>query len=175
MRGILCRNAIFAANIRFSDISDPTYQRKRVDVLASYGLVAHDLVPLYFARKTPMLWVVCNTQNRSTKVAILKVNLSIINREGIYISDKGCASWEASISQNLDDLKTFDWTTISHWEGNDQDLKKIKGAELLVPRLVESRFIENIIIKDNTVRESIKDQINSQFHKILCVDRGEFY
>ena len=80
--GILSRNEVKRRSLEFTGLDWKSVQYLRRKVINDI----HDFVPLYSATHTPMLYVKCVEEGLQNEIAVLKIDLSILEKEkDIYL------------------------------------------------------------------------------------------
>lgn len=135
--GILSYNCIKRMRIPHQSIANVGVQWRRDRIV--FGRSIHDHVPLYLARRNPMLWAV-----QSHPRAYIRVKLEAADKPGTIFSDGNAASDATCFFQTVSDVYNIPWEVIfaRRWTGRSfPDGKRERCAEVLVPDCVEPEFI----------------------------------
>lgn len=144
--GIVARNFARRQGILFTDISNQSVQDRRANKrVIGTDKVLHDFANLYFDAHNPMLSA---RRAQNDEICVLRISNGIMDREGVIITDKNAARecWFKSVAEGLDLLNT-DEIYATYWVLPNQDyweqerLKGIKCAEVLVPNVVEPDYL----------------------------------
>ncbi len=150
-----------------------SYRRYKLDPLFKKRIDSY--IPFYFNPKNPMLYVNREIQN---DLAILGVNRDLILKEDILFTDGNASSSSTRFYNNIVNLNLLNWNCINgeYWH-LEKDCKRIKMAEILIPRKVnvqsilkiitltkESKNICSEIIQENNLR--IESEVKKQFYFI---------
>ena len=141
-----------AAKLRHRAVAMQPVQDKRDQKQVPGGLKLHQYANLYFHARNPMLF---KRLNEAHELCVLQVSKQVLAIEGTVISDQNAASdyarflhpsqWELL---PFDDIFALDWRhpddQIAYWRH-----KARKCAEVLVPRLVEPKFLSGAYVIDN--------------------------
>lgn len=154
-KGLLSHNA--ARNIEKQDISFATVQGRRDWVEPIYHRPIHDYVPLYFNVSNPMLF--CR-KDMQESICILKISKDVMNKVGFLFTDGNAAVHTTStyghattFYSDLKDLDKLNWDCIYDLYWNDyDDGKRIRCAEVLVPDIIETKYIKSICIYPPTIQ-----------------------
>jgi len=141
-RGILCHAQ--AQRFKTVDIASPKIQERRKGKRVPNGAPLHEYVNLYFCARNPMLY---SLKERHGDLCILCISANILYLPGAVITDGNAASdytrfWPSP--EGLDHLH-FERIFASDWRDSNQiqewENKRVKCAEVLVPRRVDPKFI----------------------------------
>jgi hypothetical protein len=141
-RGILSYNMVMRAGFQHQSIANKSVQRRR-DVKEVFGLPIHDYVPLYLARRNPMLLKVW--QDFPRDFAYVRINLEAADKGSTTFSDGNAASDATSFFRKLSKVDEIPWEVLwSEWWNEFPDGKRQRCAEILIPKNVEPRFIFDV-------------------------------
>jgi hypothetical protein len=119
----------------------------------------HDYVNLYFDAHNPML---SKVRDQNNAICVLKVNPDILNTQGVIVADQNAASqWvrfynvETGLAViNKETLRARYWT---HADTYQQWIHaSAKCAEVLVPDKVESSFIQEAYVANETALKALQ-------------------
>ena len=138
--GILCRNLALRSGYVTKDISCLSVQSKRSEF--------HGDVPLFFADNTPMLYDVFNDE--SEEISLLGIDNCVIDFDGVWFSNGNLGSGETSLYNSLEDITSEEWDIIFSRSGAySKRWKRIRAAEVSVPRCVSPEYIKSISVASN--------------------------
>jgi hypothetical protein len=138
------------------DLSLENIQRVRAEkIVPCSGRSLHDYVPLYFGNRTPL---VAMHRDKNEQLVFLRFSLDILSHGGVVISDGNARSDATTFRQytHLDDLEILDPTAIKttfYW--NDDEIKRRKQAEVLVPENLSLDLLYEIICHSEAARDRI--------------------
>lgn len=156
-KGILCYREAQEQNP--TSVASEEVQDIRSKKVVPNGLPLHQYANVYFTARNPMLYKLRHQRN---KLIILGVNPDLLDLPGVVIADGNAASdytafWPSPNGlERVDDELVFAdyWTDdniFDYWAK-----KRIKCAEVLVPRCVEPRYIVRIIAPSEEIRVLIQ-------------------
>jgi len=139
--GILSRGCVERCGIRHEDISNVEVQARRDREV--FGRPLHDYIPLYMARRNPMLWTLRNLPR-----AYIRVSLEVADKDGTAFSNCNASSYWARFYQGSSNIDQLPWDVIlaPTWT-QFPDGKRKRCAEVLVPEIIEPSFILDIRCK----------------------------
>jgi hypothetical protein len=136
-RGILCRSEINKFEIPTTDISNRGVQKRRKEF--------HQLVPLFFADNTPMLYIMM--QEASDAICLLEIDKAVKDLDDVQFSNGNVASQNTKIYNSLDSFTNEEEEIIfSRSPAYRNEWKRIRSAEVLVPTKVKPKFIKSIFV-----------------------------
>lgn len=165
--GLLCYNLVKHGNINYESFADARIQESRSKIRIGER-TANDYVPLFFSRKTPMLYRVQkeyeNAGRSINEIIYICIKSEILGEEGVWFSDGNIASLKTKIFCDLDDLRKLDWEKIraSYWytttpsSYSTDEARRIKGAEVLVPERVDPCYFEKIVVYDQNMKSFLR-------------------
>lgn len=134
-----------AGGIFHDSIALNEVQARRDVVQVPGGLRLHQYANLYFDPWNPML---SKRRNQNHKICILKIDKTILNREGVILSDRNASSQYASFYEVEKGLKKIDFSLVYARDWIDKNnfyegyiKKSIKCAEVLVPYRIPPEYI----------------------------------
>lgn len=141
-RGILCYRD--AEKVKHASIAMAEIQDKRNKAKVPGAQPLHNYVNLYLCARNPMLF---KRKDQHMDLCVLRVSTEVLDLQGVVITDGNAASgytrfWPSPIGLSVvDKEKVF----AESWKDDNQIIywrkKNAKCAEVLVPNLVEPRFI----------------------------------
>jgi len=178
--GLLSRNELGKIGVSFWNISNYKVQARReakrfVLRIKDRDLIVslYDYVPFYFSPRNPMLY---KRREYQDQIAIIAVDSSIIGKPGVIFSDGNAASERTRFYQDVGNLSKLQWDIINskYWT-NFEDGKRIKCAEVLVPRKVNVNLIERIFVYSDEARAKVEEIVRSSGQKIIAEVKKGFY
>jgi ssDNA thymidine ADP-ribosyltransferase DarT-like protein len=127
--GILPQNAVRHRGLAHKSIASGEVQQRR-DFCIN-GVSCHDFVPLYLARRNPMLWAI-GDQPR----AYIRVRLEVADQDDVSFADGNAASKSTGFVGGDFGARRLPWDVIfaSRWTGSRYpDGKRQRCSEVLVP------------------------------------------
>ena len=134
---------------------------------------------LFFQPRNPMLYYVIHNEGEQN-ITVLRVSNVVLQRQGIFVTD-GIASNKLtriySLSEGLETLQAQQemlqsdlWTS---WSDSDKVRRQLM-AECLVPNQVNPGHIQQFIVSDQSIANSLQNRLSvSNFRKcVVASDRG---
>ena len=156
-RGLLSNEK--AEKIKHTSIAMQEVQNLRDKVIIPNGMALHKYANVYFDSKNPMLY---KRKDENDNICILKVNCSILDFDGVVISDRNASSSYASFYPPEIGLNEIDFRLVfaSDWRDDNKykyfEKKSIKCAEVLIPNLVPYDFIVCAAVYNENAREKLE-------------------
>lgn len=154
--GILSHN--LASKIRHRSVAMDEIQDLRKIKAVPRGRPLHDYVNLYFDARNPMLY---KRLDLHLEICVLQVDASVMELPGVVIADRNASSGNARFASYPTGLGLIDKDTVyaEYWtHPEDQILewrhKSMKCAEVLVPDIVEVRYILGARVSCREAEES---------------------
>ena len=169
--GILSRNEVKRRGLNFTGLDWEEVQYRRRKIINDI----HDFVPLYFATHTPMLRAKCAKERLQNEIAVLKIDLSILEKENVYFSNMNCACEDVMIYEDLSDLTKLRWKTINIKRGWWRSYKKYKSAEVLVKDKVDLFYIWRVYVANFNVKRRVDRMLTIDRKGLINVKPSEFY
>lgn len=135
--GILPYNMVRRRGLPHTSIASEAVQERREFYVA--GVSCHDFVPLYLARRNPMLWAI-GDQPR----AYIRVRLEVADEEDVIFADGNAASNSTGFVRGDYGAQRLPWNVIlaPRWTGSQYpDGKRQRCSEVLVPRPIRVRSV----------------------------------
>ena len=143
-----------AAKLPHRSVALQPVQDKRDLTQVPGGMKLHQYANLYFHARNPMMYV---RLPEVPGLCVLRVSIDVLKLDGVAITDQNAASnyvrfyapqqWALL---DFDDIYALDWNhpddQIRHWRH-----KSRKCAEVLVPHVVEAKFILGAYVADTVV------------------------
>ncbi|MBN1782743.1 DUF4433 domain-containing protein [bacterium] len=172
--GILCHAS--AESRSHDDLSDHEVQLRRAQVIIPNAGLLHQYVNLYFDAHNPML---SKIRNQNENICVLCINREILFEPNVVITDKNAACDFVRFYKSPDGLENLDLDKIfaRFWLNRDNpfeedDHKRIKCAEVLVPDRIPPGFIISAIVCNESVRSRSQQ---AGFQLDVRVEPGLFF
>ena len=185
--GLLCRKLVEELGINHESIADDEIVEKRKLKRTPDGKTLDEFVNLYFAKKPPMYWRIVSRAKNSRELCYVCVCKSVLLEPGVYFSDGNAASSRTKIYSGLKNLKHLNWEIIydEFWYAfkplygkslliPDEEVKRLKQAEVLVPRKIPPEKIRRIVVSSSVVKTRLKE-ILGEGKIIVEVDESFFW
>jgi hypothetical protein len=179
-RGILPQSRLQTDALPYTDISEPTVQQRREKILnvCSVERRVHELVPLFFVPKTPMLSCRRKLSNDICFVVVAGEYLSADEIECV-ICDGNAASaptgfWLFRPGCNV--LSNVPWDTLNAATWFDRiDGKRERSAEVLVwPSIPANAFVE-IAVKSWIVQQRVAAIVAAAKSTVPWIVRKDYF
>ena len=141
--GILSYNLIHDCKLHHNSLAAPGVQARRDRLLPMSGLSLHSYVPLYFVRRTPMLWKIRNQPR-----VCIRIDLVVADKPGTLFTDGNAASVVTRIFSDATFVDEIPWEVLhrKRWTGSQVlDGTRRRCAEVLVQYLIEAKYILDIV------------------------------
>jgi ssDNA thymidine ADP-ribosyltransferase, DarT len=133
-------------------------QERRDQKQVPGGLKLHQYANLYFHARNPMMF---RRKDEAHKLCVLRISVEVLKANGTVITDCNAASdyvrflapsqWRLL---NFEDIYAMNWThpgdPVRYYQHRSR-----KCAEVLVPHVVEPRFITGAYVVDHTATERL--------------------
>lgn len=173
-RGILSHARVRTEGIQDTTIYLPHLASKRSERRTSDRKSLWDYANLFFQPRNPMLYYVIRNQGEQN-ITVLRVSNTVLQRQGIFITD-GIASNKltqiyskpeglAVLQAQQQMLQSHSWVS---WNHSDK-VKRQLMAECLVPNQVNPKDIQQFIVADQSVANSLQDRLSSSNIQKLVV------
>ncbi len=157
--GLLSHNR--AKELDHVDISMASVQDIRAKKRVPGGMVLHDYACLYICPRNPMLYKRC--QEMRDELCVLAFDHHVLDIPDVVISDHNAAAGVAGFGPYPDGLDAVDraMTFAKYWTHPDdphaEDLhRKRMCAEVLVPHLIEPRFIRGAFVANQQAKRNFE-------------------
>lgn len=147
-----------AARLPHRSVAMQPVQERRDRKQVPGGLTLHQYANLYFHARNPMLF---KRQGEAANLCVLRVSTEVLTLPGTVLSDQNAATdyvrfYDPSQWQmlNFDDIYALDW----RHPGDEIAYRRHRArkcAEVLVPRIIPSRFVLGAYVIDDTARERL--------------------
>ncbi len=149
-------------------------QRKRDLIKIPNHNRLHQYANLYFDYWNPML---SKLRNKNDQICLLSINPEILDLHNVILSDRNAASSYANYYSVEEGLKNLNFNQIfmKNWKSSDyyleQEQKSVKCAEILVPNVVEYKYVLAAAVFNNNAANKLKEY---GFNKNIYV-KPEFF
>ncbi len=119
----------------------------------------HDYVPVYFGFKTPM---VAANQHQNEQLVFLRFSLEILQTPGCIFTDGNARANSTNFFEfkSIENLSVIDSKAIQTLKyANDQELRRKKQAEILIPDKLPFRHLIDIICYSENSRNIVENLI----------------
>jgi hypothetical protein len=151
-RGILSHNR--AARIAHSSVASEEVQDRRQGKRLPGGTTLHSYANLYIDARNPMMYCL---KDRSDLI-VVRVSSDVLDIPDAVVTDGNAAAGSTRFYQSPEGLAYLDsrlifaefWTDPDYWQYVEK--KRARNAEVLVPNLVSSRYIEGCYVDTDRKR-----------------------
>lgn len=172
-RGLLSNER--ASKIRHTSIAMQEVQERRDAVIIPNGMTLHKYANVYFDPKNPMLY---KRKDENENICILKFDRSILDFDGVVVSDRNASSTYACFYSPETGLREIDFRLVFAKDWRDDNpyeyyrKKSIKCAEVLVPFYIPFEFVVCAAVYSETARKKLME---TGFDKIIYVKPQFFF
>ena len=161
-------------DIANSDVVD--YRRIKKDRVYYKTLTSY--VPLFFNPRNPMLY---SKRENQHELLILKVSTKVLGNERALFTNGNAASkiskfYKGGVNYLSEVNEKIDWVSIlaEYWN-DDEDGKRKRCAEILVPDNVEKKFIKGVIVSNRKLEKQISGTLPIYWPLYLDSDCEYFF
>ena len=126
---------------------------------------------LYFQPRNPMMYRVVHEKERRAKdLAIVSVNIKVLQTPGVFITDGNAANDPTQFYTPTDGLKMIgqQWKIVqSEWWNNLDGSKRKIMAECLVPHTIDPVLINSIYVADKETRARLSTIVGNRSISII--------
>jgi len=146
MRGILCHNR--ARRLPHRSVASEDVQDRRRGKSVPGGLSLHNYANLYFHARNAMMRCLQDEPG----LVVIRVSAEVLDIPDTVVTDGNAANGPTRFYPSPDGLKDLESAPIFAWSWNDPDpwvkkeKKRRRQAEVLVPYLVPSDYIEGCYV-----------------------------
>jgi hypothetical protein len=163
--GLLSYNQVLTKGLDVNSSSNPDIQWLR-DSMRVGDRPANDYVPLFFSERNGTLAAMeYDEKNLGRVIVYICIKREILEVEGVWFTDGNVASGRKTRQYcNLEDLEKLDWNTIREEYQivkDDEEKKRIKAAEVLVPFRIDHSWFQKLIVPDEEAKSSLKELLPS--------------
>ena len=160
--GILCHKR--AQKIKHSSIALEDVQNRRENKkIPGTKKELHDYANVYFDAHNPML---SRVRDRNDSICVLRVDKSILDIDGVIISDRNASRDWVRFEPLINGLKLLDKDEIFAESWQHTDLieqyrhKGVKCAEVLVPDLIRPDYIFGAYVANDKAKQCFQKKTN---------------
>lgn len=140
--------------------------RRRNKKVPPGGHMLHEYANTYFSARNPMLY---KRKDFHTKLCVLRISTAILDIDGVIVTDRNAASNIVRFSPVATGLALIngDLVFAEYWNhpGNELESdnhKKIKCAEVLVPRSIPPKYIFGAYVSCIESQSKLRESLSSQ-------------
>ncbi len=161
--GIVSRNLAKKKMLNFNDISEEGVQDRRSGKkVPGTNKVLHDYANLYFDAHNPMLSA---RRSKNNEICVLRIKSDVLDLNDVIVTDKNAARecWFKTVAEGLqfldrDEVYATFWLNDDYWE--QERLKGIKCAEVLVPNEISAKYIVGVYVANQAAFDYFKKVSN---------------
>jgi len=161
--GIVSRNLAKKKMLNFNDISEEGVQDRRSGKkVPGTNKVLHDYANLYFDAHNPMLSA---RRSKNNEICVLRIKSDVLDLNDVIVTDKNAARecWFKTVAEGLpfldrDEVYAAFWLNDDYWE--QERLKGIKCAEVLVPNEISAKYIVGVYVANQAAFDYFKKVSN---------------
>ena len=173
-RGILSQRIRFDENIQYTRIADEDIVNIRRYKQTLDGKSLWNYANLFFQPRNPMLYRVIDEKSKQN-ISIFRIANTVLREQGIFITDGIAANSRTrfySLYDGLEMLQAQKWLIDSEswisWYG-DKEVEQKLMAECLVPDQVNPKDIQQFIVADQVVANSLQPYLSPTNKEKLVV------
>jgi len=157
------------------DVSMADVQDKRANKSVPGGLTLHQYANLYFHARNPMM---SSRRGMATDLCVLRVSTEVLAIKGAVISDQNAASkYVRFLPPDMIDFLNFDMIYADDWRHPEDQIAEwrhssMKGAEVLVPNSVETRYIVGAYVVNQDAENKL---VNQGFTQPIQINSNLFF
>ena len=154
MRGIVCHNR--AKRLPHRSIASVSVQDRRRGKSVPGGLSLHNYANLYFNARNAMMYYLQDEPD----LVVIRVSPDVLDIPDTVVTDGNAAAGPTLFLPSPSGLRRLDSTRIFAWSWNDPDpwikieKKRVRQAEVLVPYLIPSEYIEGCYVDTRDKRRA---------------------
>lgn len=172
-RGLLSNER--ASTIKHTSIAMQEVQERRDAVIIPNGMALHKYANVYFDPKNPMLY---KRRNENESICILKFDRSILDFEGVVVSDRNASSTYAGFYPPEVGLNEIDFNLVFSTDWRDENTyeyykkKSIKCAEVLIPFYIPYDYVVSAAVYSEDAKKKL---IETGFDRTIYVEPKFFF
>jgi hypothetical protein len=158
--GILSNNE--AQGINHDSIAMQEVQERRDGTNIPNGLALHDYANLYFDARNPMMYLRCAVNHLQEQLCVLVIDRDVMSLPNVVLADRNasCDFVQFLEPSQIDEID-FDKVYASDWRHPNNPSayyvhRKIKCAEVLVPRSVPPQYIKFAHVVNEVTKEVLQ-------------------
>ena len=162
-----------AAQLHHGSVAMQEMQGRRAQVRVPGGRILHEYANLYVCARNPMLY---KRLDQRQQLCILSVSTDVLDLPDVIVTDRNAGGDYVQFRPAPDGLAIVDFelTFAEYWTSPDEieywRRKAAKCAEVLIPDLVEPRFIREIYVSYDGAKnqcESIDTGLSVKINRYL--------
>ena len=148
-----------ASKINHTSIAMQEIQERRETISIPNGMALHKYANVYFDPKNPMLY---KRKSENDNICILKFDCSILDFDGVIVSDRNASSTYASFYPPEVGLNEINFKLVfaSNWQDENPfeyyKKKSIKCAEVLIPYSIPFDFIICAAVHNESTKQKLE-------------------
>jgi hypothetical protein len=160
MRGILCHNR--ARRLPHRSIALQSVQDIRRGKSVPGGLPLHNYANLYFDARNPMMFL----RRNEPDLIVIRVSPDVLDIPDAVVTDGNAATWNTRFHPPAEGLAKLDRELVfaEYWTDNNYmrylEKKRVRSAEVLVPYVVPSAYIEGCYVDTQEKRTACLEHQN---------------
>jgi ssDNA thymidine ADP-ribosyltransferase, DarT len=164
-----------ASKLNHHSVALQAVQDRRDQKQVPGGLKLHQYANLYFHARNPML---SRRRREAESLCVLRISTQVFEIQGVVITDQNASSdYVRFLDPSQWKLLSFDDIYAADWRHPDDQIaywrhKARKCAEVLVPNLVESKFVIGAYVLDVSAQTRLT---NTGFASGITSDRDLFF
>ncbi|MYA98695.1 DUF4433 domain-containing protein [Candidatus Poribacteria bacterium] len=173
-RGILSQKIRAEENIQYARIADSNIVGRRRYKQTPDEKSLWDYANLFFQPRNPMLYRVIDEKGKQN-LTVFRIANTVLQEQGIFITDGIAANSQTQFYRLSEGLEMFQthheiiqsdsWISWNH----DPDLRRKLMAECLVPNQVDPKYIQQFIVSDHVVANSLRGHLSAANTQKLVV------
>jgi hypothetical protein len=154
MRGILSHNR--ARRLQHRSVASESVQDIRRGKSVPGGFSLHSYANLYFHARNPMMYCLKDLPD----LVVVRVSPDVLDIADTVVTDGNAATWNTRFDPSPAGLANLDSELIfaTYWTDSDYmrylEKKRARNAEVLVPKLVRSEYIEGCYVDTEEKRRA---------------------
>lgn len=172
--GLFCYN--LASSIKHTSVANPKIQANRARKKVPNGLMLHEYANLYFNGRNAMMY---RMQDIYDSIALICVDLAVLDLPGCVVSDMNAAVNEVAFYSPNRGINCLNFNDIfcNWYSDNELERNWLRCrvcAEVLVPKLIDPKYIKCIIVRDDISKAKLQ-QIIGNLSVPIVVDKNLFF
>jgi len=168
--------------MQHKSVANTEVQEHRAKVVIPGGRKLHCYANLYFNARNPMMYVIVVDNEKHKELAVIQVDPSVLDGDGVIISDRNASSKYVRFYPSPDGLAKLnkDYIFAKYWTDSDPFIELEKRsticAEVLIPDCIPPEFIKGIHVSCNESLEKVKSLlISSLFIDKISINTDLFF
>lgn len=159
--GILSHSEVEKRNLNSAIVYNADVVNRRRENITPDDRSLWEYANVYINARNPMLYRV-SRQTEVGNLCILVIDAAVMNLSGAFLTDGNAASTMTKIRKAKDGIPYLDWNVLDsdYWTEYDDGTRRIM-AECLIPKLVEPKFIKEILVSNSKHVPTVRQLISS--------------